>query len=302
MPNDHFNVFVIDGNTLQSIHFLDFFNDVRGQLFNAFELKYVCRNWRTVDDLLAAFDRFTVKDHECPSLANQLLVFLTFLISNDQPDFSFRFLAETDRPGMPGINGRFLGSSGLEQFRNTRQATGNVSSRVILMRNSCQHIPHLNFVIMLHEDLRASRQQISNFTICLGEHDGLIVFVNQSNRRPIFDQLLLGIKDRIERAPFGTLVIHVISRLRNRNPVYDIFKLDDSTHFVNDRMHVWVPTRNGLIRQHRGILLNVQLGTIRHLVAFGHNSVCIKNFDFTGTGVDDKVATGIFDVVNPVKL
>ena len=77
LANDHFDVLVVDAHALQTIDFLDFIDEVRGQLFHALDRQNVMRRWIAVHDVLALFDEVAFLHRKMLALRDQVFNGLT---------------------------------------------------------------------------------------------------------------------------------------------------------------------------------------------------------------------------------
>ncbi len=94
LPNDYFDMLVVDHNALQTVNVLNFVGDVLRQLNHAQQAQYIVRVRRAIRNDLTLFNRLTFKHVQLTPLRNQHFIGIIFSWRNNQALLAFGLFAE----------------------------------------------------------------------------------------------------------------------------------------------------------------------------------------------------------------
>src|SRR5208283_4737868 len=166
------------------------------------------------------------------------LVFLT--VSDDQTLLTFGVLAERHHSGILGENRFFLRQTRFEQFRDTRQTTGNVTSFYFL-RNKAQLITDIDGLSFLNRDNAIALESYAERHVSSRNCDLLSRDVDQTYLRPLLCNRALARRriDHFERFQAG----HFVNLAHRSNAFDDVFEFGSTAKFADDRSDVGLPRR-----------------------------------------------------------
>ncbi len=169
LANDHLDVLVVDHNALQSVDFLDFVDQVRGECLDALDRQDVVRSRVTVEDVITLFDVVAFLKVEGLPLRDQVFDRLdtVFCRLDDDATLVLVVAAEADRTIDLSDDGVVLRTTGFEQFGNARQTTGDVLGLGAFQRRTCKHVTLGNLLTRLDRQDRFDGQVEAGFaTTC----------------------------------------------------------------------------------------------------------------------------------------
>ena len=280
-------MFVADLHTLQTVHSLDFVNNVASQSFDTLKSQDVMRIGRTVNNDFALVNHLTVVNQNVLILRNKEFMILTLGVSNDQTLFALGFLTEGNGTACLGKNTCVLRRAGFEELGNTRQTAGNVSSLLAFRRNSGKHVTDLGFVTVMNDDESADRQLNAHRMLGARNLNGLVVGIEELNQRlaDLAGRRVLSV-DNDQRAQAGNFVHLAL----NRDVVDNVGKANFTCVFGNDRTSHRIPV--GKFGSDFNLLTIgcKEVGAVRNLMTFSLAAVRTFDHDFAGAGNHNLVA------------
>mmetsp|Transcript_23362 Transcript_23362/g.55498 ORF Transcript_23362/g.55498 Transcript_23362/m.55498 type:complete len:1308 (+) Transcript_23362:390-4313(+) len=295
LANDHLDVLVVDLHALESVHVLDFVDDVARQFLDAQQAQDVLRVGRAVDDQFAAVHDLAFVHQDVLFLGHQFLVGLAVRIGDLQADLTLGLLAERHRAGLLGQHADILGRTGFEQLGHTRQTAGDVTGLLAFHRDAGEHFTRQQFLAVADLDQRADLEANGHRVIGARDLDLVALRVQQLDLRAHHLGSAAALRvDHDQRRQTG----HFVDLLGHGDALLDVLELRHAGEFRDDRAGQRVP-----VREHRAGLdglarLDVEHRAIRHLVAFALAAVRVGDDDFTGTGNHDQLALAVGHVTH----
>ncbi len=160
LADDHLDVLVVDDNALQPVDFLDLVDEVGSQRLHALDRQDVVRRRIAVEDVVALLDVVTFLKMERLALRDQVFDRLDAVFGRLDDDATLVLVvaAEADRAVDLSDDGVVLRTTSLEQFRNTRQTTGDVLGLGAFQRRTCEHVTLADLWPGLDRQDRVDRQ------------------------------------------------------------------------------------------------------------------------------------------------
>ena len=129
LANNHLNVLVIDGHALQTIHILNFVNQVIGQLLNTGNRQNIMRGRVTIDEIFTLLDDVAFLHRQMLGFRHQ--IFDRLLISgfrlDDDATLVFKVAAKLNLTGNLSNNRMVFRTASFKKLSYTRQTTGNIA-------------------------------------------------------------------------------------------------------------------------------------------------------------------------------
>ena len=275
LANDHLDVLVVDLHTLQAINVLDLTNQVTRQRFDALQSQDIVRRRLTISNDFAAYHLLAFKHVQMTPLRNQILVALARLVGQHQTAFALGFLTKTNRAGVFSHNRRFFGLSGLEQIRDSWQATRDVTRLRRCLRNSRNDVTHSNFGTIAHTDDGTCRKCVNRRNFRIGKTQFLAVFTDQLGH---WTQVLGRAHTlfRIEHNDAGQ-ACKFINLLIDRNAVNEVFEFQTTGNLGYNRVSMWIPGRDDLSRLHCSAVLRGNGRAVRHLIPLSLTTMLVEH-------------------------
>ena len=242
---------------------------------------------RTVNNNFTLVNHLTVVNQNVLILRNKEFVILTLCVSNDQTLFALGFLTESNGTACLGKNTCVLRRTSFEEFGNTRQTAGNVSSLLAFRRNSGEHVTDLGFVTVVNDDERADRQLNAHRVLSTRNLNGLVVGIKELNQRfaDLAGRRVLGVNNhkRAQARHFIYLALHC-------NVIDNVGKADFTGVLGNNRTSHRVPV--GQFGTDFNLLTvgSKKVGAVRNLMTFSLAAVRTFNHDFARTGNHNLIA------------
>src|SRR5690554_166115 len=297
LTQNRLDVLVVDLHTLQAVDVLDLVDDVTGQGADAQQAQDVVRIARTVGDHFTLVDLLAFEHVQVTPLGNQLLVRGAAIIrGDDQTTLALGLLAERDGATDFREDGGFLRTTGLEQVGDARQTTGDVAGLGGFLRDTRQHITHVDLRTVGNPHQRLGRQQVLGLYVGTGQQQILAVLVDQLDGRTNVlarGRTLVGIQD-LDAGQAGQLV-HLTA---DGDAFLHADEGDDTLHLGDDRVGMRVPLGHDGARLDLVAFLNGNHGTVRQLVALALATEVVRHGQFTRTGHRDQRAVAAHHVLH----
>ncbi len=253
---------------------------------------------RTVHDQLALVHHLTVVHHEVLVLRDQELVRGAIRLGDDQALLALGLLAEGHRAGVLGEHAGILGRTGLEEFGNARQTTGDVAGLCRFLRNTGKNVTNVDLLAVLDRDQRADLEGDRHRMLGPGDLHFFAIAIEQLHLRAhalggAGRRTPLGVDDHQSRQT-GDLV----DLLGDGRAFLDVLELHRAGVFGHDRAGVRVPARQLRAGLDRLAVVDQQQGTVRQLVAFALTTEVIGHDQLGRTRDDDLLALGVGDVAH----
>ena len=293
LTNNHFDVLVVDLHALQTVHVLNFVDDVASELFDTEQTQDVVRIHRTVDHLFALLHDLTVVNENGLVLADERFVRVAFAVGDDETLLALRFLTERDGTRHFGEHAGILRAAGFEEFGHSRETPGNVSGLLRFGRDTREHFAHADFLTVADHHEGAHRQLNRHGVVRTRDLHFVAVFVDEVHQRT---ENARGA--RLARLRRGLLRVdddearetrHFVDLVHDRDVFDNVLELDATGVFRNDRTRHRVPRRELLAGADFLIRTDEHRGAVRHLVAFAFAAV-FGHDHFARAGNDDEFA------------
>ena len=138
---------------------------------------------RAVHDHFALVHHLAVVHQHMLVLGNQELVRHAVHVGDHQALLALGVLAERHGAGDFRQHARILGRTRLEQFRHTRQTTGNVAGLGGFLRNARQHLAHADVLPVFHGDDGTDLKGHRNRGIGSRQLDLAAIIIQQTDQR-----------------------------------------------------------------------------------------------------------------------
>ena len=281
LPDDDFDVFVVDRHALEPVNLLDLIRDVPGQFRDALQPQDVMRRQRTIRHHFAPLDKFPFEHRNVAPLGNERFVGVGIQRRDHEPALAFRFLAEAHRAGCLRQNGRLLRLARLEQIGHAWQTARDVLRLAALLGYAGDDIADADrravFQVVQHG---VRRQQIGSRQFRIGQHQCFALVRDQPHGRL---EILAGGR------PILRIQHHDVRQARDlvgltvhRQVFLHIVEDDLAGHLGDDRMRVGIPLRHNLPRDHDRAFRNRQHRTVGQLVPLALATVLVGHRDIPG--------------------
>src|SRR5690554_2206997 len=175
---------VVNFNALQTVHFLNFRDDILGQFADPQQTQNVMRVAWSVRDNLTTVDLLTFKHVEVAPLVNQLFIWVAAISwRNHQTTLALGFLAEGNGTADFSQDGGFFRPPRFKQVGNPWQTTGNVAGFGGFLRDTGNHVTNADGIAIVKADNRVCRQKILRDQVGTGNQQVFALLVDQLDRR-----------------------------------------------------------------------------------------------------------------------
>ena len=238
---DHFDMLVVDFNTLQTIHILHLIDHVICQRFNAHNGQNIMRGWVAIHDVIALLHKITLGNRNMLSFRNHIFHQLQRFIGRLNADPSFVFIiAPKAHISIDFRDNRVIfWTACLKQFSNPRQTTCDVFCFGPFTRNTCDHIPRFHLLTIFDRQDCINRHWIGNWIARLIAHR-LTIFTSKDNFRLQFAALCGG-------APVNNDFLRhpgcIIGFFTHGNAIGQVHMFGDTGFFCDDRQSIGIPLK-----------------------------------------------------------
>src|SRR5215468_2515206 len=183
LANDHLDVLVVDVDALQPIDLLNFIHEVGCQFFDALDCENVVRGWIALDDIVALLDHVAVLKMNVLALRDQVLLRLLAFGPRFDRDTALVLVVFTEphRTADLGDDRSFLRTARFEQFRHSRQTTGDVACLGAFGRDTRNNVTGLHVATRIDRDNGIDRKLISGLPAA-GELENLVARLDYNGR------------------------------------------------------------------------------------------------------------------------
>src|ERR1700674_1219094 len=184
LPDNHFDVLVVDADALQPVDLLDFIDQISGEILDALDRQNVVRCRIAFDDELALLDHVAVLQMDVLALRDQVLLRLLALVVWLDGDAALVLVvaAEPDGSRDLGDDRRLLRPPRLEQLRHPRQTAGDVAGLGALRRDTRDNVAGLHGPARIDRDDRVHGKRIARIAAA-AELEDLAVAALDDDRR-----------------------------------------------------------------------------------------------------------------------
>ena len=228
LADDGFDVLVVDVDALQAVDLLNGVDQIGLRVFFAEDGQQIVRVERAVDQRLAGLDVFAFL-HVDVHAANDrvfLLRFAVFALDVNLAQAFADFAVLHDAVDFAD-DGGVARLASLEEFDDARQSSGDVLGLRGFARNLREHVSRLNFVAILHHQVRAGRHEI----FLAGAAGG----VTHLNRGRV---LFIARRQRDDQLRQTRDFVHLFL---DRDAGLQVLELDRASSFGEDRERVGIP-------------------------------------------------------------
>src|SRR5207248_2284791 len=172
LAHDDLDMFVINLDTLQSINFLHFVDQVLLQILRPAHFQNFVRYYWTLGHLLAFLHEIAFEHDDVFRERDQMLFFRFGLwVLQNKPPFSADRATHLDNAvDLRDLRG-ILRPARLEQFRHPRQTTGDIFRLRYFARSFREQGAGPNLLALLHDDVRARRNRVTGEDFLLLAHN-----------------------------------------------------------------------------------------------------------------------------------
>ena len=238
---DHFDMLVVNFNTLQTIHILHLIDHVICQRFNAHNGQNIMRGWVAIHDVIALLHKITLGNRNMLSFRNHIFHQLQRFIGRLNADPSLVFIiAPKAHISIDFRDNRVIfWTACLKQFSNPRQTTCDVFCFGPFTRNTCDHIPRFHLLTIFDRQDRINRHWIGNWIARLIAHR-LTIFTGKDNFRLQFAALCGG-------APVNNDFLRhpgcIIGFFTHGNAIGQVHMFGNTGFFGDDRQSIGIPLK-----------------------------------------------------------
>ena len=160
LANDHLDVLVVDLHTLKPVDLLHFVYEVGGQGLLPLDLQDIVGIRGSIHQGFTGPDPIVLMNTDVLALGNQVFVGISIPLErgHEYPPLAANVLTERNHPVDLGHHRTFFRLSGLEEFRNAGQTTGNILGLTGLARNLRHHATRSDFFTFGHGQERIHGQ------------------------------------------------------------------------------------------------------------------------------------------------
>src|SRR6476619_2466472 len=243
LANDHLDVLVVDGDTLQPIDVLDLVDEIGGQFLDALDRQDIVGSGISLDDRITLFDDIAVLQVEVLALRDQVLPRLLALVRRLDDDATLVLVVASEADGARGFGDdrRLLRPTRLEQLRHPRQTAGDVAGLGALGRDTRDNVTRLHVRPWIDRDDGIHGELVARLSAA-GELQDLAGLVLDHDRGPQVHPA--------RGTPVGDHALgnagRFVERLRHRLAFHQIFEPDRAIDFGEDRPGIGIPFRDAL--------------------------------------------------------
>ena len=169
---------IVDLHPLQAIHVLDLVDHIIGQSLNTHNRKNVMRRGVAIHDVITLLDEITFLDRDVLAFWHHVFDFCQSLVSRFNRYAALVFIVFAKAHiAINFCNDRVIfGATGLKQFRNPRQTTGDVFGSATLARDTRKNVTRLDVLTIFNGENRIDGHGIGNWiAIFTGQHFTLFI-------------------------------------------------------------------------------------------------------------------------------
>ena len=286
LTNDRFDVLVVDLHALQTIHFLNFRNQIFSQCFDAHDFKDVMRVRRTSNQVIALTNEIAFLNIKYLRLLDQILNTIAFFRNNR--DLALRLIVTDEFNAARNLRNDcvILRNTCFEQFGNAWQTTGDVAGLSRFTGHTSDNIACLNHGTVFNRKHRSYAEQITrSFTAIVIQQGNAWakVFLLGAAAGTIFDNDALG-----DTRCF-------VGLLGQRLAVDQVLIFNDTRLFGDDWHGEWIPFSQTITNIDLRTIWECQRRTIRQTVNFHLAAILVDDDKFTVTGHRQALLTLVDD-------
>src|SRR6516164_3923345 len=246
LPNDHFDVLVVDTHALEPVDVLDLVDEVAGELLDPFDRQDVMRRGIAFDDEVALLDHVAVLQVNVLALGHEIFSGLLILIGRLDGDAPLVLVvaAEANRAGDFRNDRRLLRPPRLEQLGDTRQTAGDVAGLGTFGRDTGDDVAGLHMRAGIDRDDRVDREHVAGLAAAAELEDLALLVLDHKGRA----QILLAAGRT--RAPIDDDALGdaggFVKRLGHRLAFDQVFEADGALDLGQDRPGIGIPFGNTL--------------------------------------------------------
>ena len=171
LTNDDFEVLVIDLHTLQTINILHLIHDIFLNGCRALDGEDVTGSGDTVGQRCAGTHSIVFLHKNLLGQRHKILFLVTGFGSNDNLTVAALHLTHCHFTVDFGNNSRVGRIASLEEFRHTRQTTGDITGTTHSTRNLDQRLTRLDSLAVFHNHVTAYGEVVSTHNFTIGIND-----------------------------------------------------------------------------------------------------------------------------------
>src|SRR5579863_4165010 len=261
LANDHFDVLVVDVDTLQAIDFLDFVDQVSLQFFFAQHGENVVRVERAVHQRLAGLHPLAFLHVDVNAARH--LVFLLGAVVVYHEDFALALGHFTELDGAIDFadDGRLVRLAGFEQFDHARQTSRDVLGAGGFARDLRQDVSREDRVAFLHHEVGTRGHQVALAGFALDHDRGLALFVGR-------------VSDHVTRQAGDFVDLFV-----QRHAVLQVLELHCAADFGDNREGVRIPLDHDLAQLDVIAFVDLDLGAVDDRIALAFAILLVHDRD-----------------------
>src|SRR5450830_1908452 len=296
LTHDYFDVLVIDLHALQTVHVLDFVNDVTCQCFDTQQTQDVLRIGWAVHDHLALVHDLAVMHQHLFVLGDQELMLVAVHVRDFQTLLAFGFFTERNRTRDFCQHTGIFRRARFEQLGNAWQTTGNIARFLRFGRNTCQHFTNRYLLTVFHHDQRADLEADRHRVFGAGDLDFFVGVVDQLDLRTqgFGQRTATFCIDRHQGGQTG----HFVDLTGNGDAFSDVLEPHLTGVFGNDRTGQRIPRCQGRTGLDDHAVLDDQGRTVWYFMTLTLTAEVVGNQHFARTGNDDQLALAVGDVTH----
>ena len=160
LPDDHFQVLVVDIDALQPVNFLNLVDQILLQFLLAEHIQNVVRIAGAVHEGLAGFHLLALLHVDVNAARQRVFALLAGIAHHVDLALSLGHFAVLHRAVDFGHDGRLARLAGFEQFHHARQTAGDVLGLGGFARDLGQHVARVDFFAVAHHQVRVGGHQV----------------------------------------------------------------------------------------------------------------------------------------------
>src|SRR6185437_5440729 len=161
LADNHLNVLVTDGDTLQTIDLLDFVHQVSLQFLFAEYGKNVVRVERAIHQRLTGANTLAFLHVDVNTLWHRVFFFRSVIGHHIDFALAFAHFAELQHAINFTDDRGFARLAGFKQLDHAWQTTGDVFRLGGFTWDVCQHVARMHLISILHHQVRARRHEVT---------------------------------------------------------------------------------------------------------------------------------------------
>ena len=269
---------IVNGYTLKAINLLDFIDDVCSEILDTFQAQNIVCRERSITNRFTLLNLFTVKHTNGAPFRNQGFYWIAVGRRNHQTTLTLGFFTETDRASGFRKDRRLFGLSCLEEIRNTRQTTCDITRLGPFLRNPRDDVTYADVRVIFKVEDSVARHVVISRHIGTRQVD-LVFTIHQPYSgtqvlRCTWPILRVEHRDVGQAGQFVRLAI-------NRKTFFHFSKLHRTRNFRDDRVRVGVPLSNNLSRLNLGLVGDRNDSAIGQFVTLALTAMVIGHSNLT---------------------